>query len=81
MKLKKEDIKDSIFIVLFALGISAMAWYTDYTLVIFHITIPQWLLPIIAIALVIGWFILVRMPDKFDENGDPLKPEDEDDSE
>lgn len=73
MKLSKEELEGSIFVLLFAISISFISWYTDYTLVIFKIiTIPQWFLPIIALVLIIGWFVLLKMPEKYDENGNPL---------
>ncbi|MFA6992955.1 MAG: hypothetical protein WC269_06860 [Candidatus Gracilibacteria bacterium] len=74
--MKKKEVLDSIIIVLFGLGLIAMGLFTDYTLSIGKIiTIPSWLTIAIGIIIIIGWFILSRMPDKYDEEGNPLKKE------
>jgi len=73
--MKKHKIKDTIFIVLFGLGLIAMGLFTDYTLSIKRLVIPSWLTVVIGIIVIIGWFALDLLPDKYDENGNPLKKE------
>ncbi len=74
-KWNREKIQDTSFVFQVALFLATLAMYTDYTLSIFRIVIPQWLLVLIVLVLVIGWVFLMRLPDKYDKDGNPLKEE------
>lgn len=71
----KEDLKITIIIVLFGLGLIAMGLFTDYTLSIAKIALPSWLIVGTGIFVIIGWFILNMLPEKYDKHGNPLKQE------
>jgi len=65
--------KNTIFVTLFGLALIIIGLFTDYTLTIFHITIPKWLTIVIGIVLILGWFTLNALPDKYDKDGKPLE--------
>jgi len=73
---KDKNIKNTIIAVGGGLVLIIIGLFTDYTLSIGgFFAIPQWATIVVGILLIVGWFILHRLPNKYNENGNSLKKE------
>ena len=70
----KKNIKGTIYVVGFGLLLIFMGLFTDYTLSISRLAIPQWATTVIGVVLIVGWIILNLLPDKHDGADKPVAP-------
>ena len=71
--MEKKFTKNSIIVLIFGLGLVCMGLFTDYSLAIRNFVLPSWFTVLFGVGVV----IISLLPQKYDDEGNPIDEEED----